>query len=361
MRRTGIADLPLHGGKAPRWLFSRMVRLARAISLVIIEEFGPEELLRRLSDPFWFQAFGCLLGFDWHSSGLTTTVCGALKEAFKPLASEVGLFICGGKAKSSLRTPEEIIFWAERAALPNKFQELIRISRLAAKVDNAALQDGFSLYHHVFFFTKGGAWAVIQQGMNEETSYARRYHWLGERVKSFVCEPHAAIISQRSFRDILNLVARESLKARDTIVRLAQAHPDKVLRELKMAARLELPRRHSITAADLLPRGIEKVLLKTYEYSPHRFEELLGVKGLGPRSLRALTLLSELIYDAPVSRRDPARYAFAHGGKDGYPYPVNCEVYDHTIAYLEEILARARLTLLEKEKAFGRLRTLRII
>ena len=186
MKRTGVADLPLHGGHAPRWLFSRMVRLSRAISLVVIEEFGPEELLRRLADPFWFQAFGCMLGFDWHSSGLTTTVCGALKEALTPLALEAGVFVCGGKARASRRTPEEILSWAERAALPDSFKDFVKISRLTAKVDNTALQDGFTLYHHVFFFTKSGAWAVVQQGMNEKTAYARRYHWLGEKVQSLL-------------------------------------------------------------------------------------------------------------------------------------------------------------------------------
>ncbi len=361
MRRTGIADLPLHSGRAPHWLFSRMIRLARAISLVIIEEFGSEELLRRLSDPFWFQAFGCLLGFDWHSSGLTTTVCGALKEAFRPLASEVGFFVCGGKAKASRRTPEEIIFWAEKAALPDELQKLTQFSRLAAKVDNTALQDGFTLYHHVFFFTKKGAWAVIQQGMNEKTSYARRYHWLGEKLISFVCEPHTGIISQNISHHVLNLVARESFKARDAIVKIAKTPPYQVLKELKTVARLELPRRHSLSVKDLLPDGIEKVLLKTYEKQPQKFEEVLEIRGLGPKSLRALALLSELIYDAPVSKRDPARYAFAHGGKDGHPFPVDRKVYDQTIAYLEEILARAKLDLSEKKKAFCRLQRFRNI
>ncbi len=360
MRRTGVADLPLHGGKAPRWLFSRMVRLSRAISLVVIEEFGPEELLKRLADPFWFQAFGCVLGFDWHSSGLTTTVCGALKEGLRPVALEAGIFVCGGKARASRKTPDEIVFWAEKAALPDSFKGLVRASRLAAKVDNTALQDGFNLYHHAFFFTKNGAWAVIQQGMNEKTSYARRYHWLGERVKSFVCEPHAGIVSQEKAGEVLNLVAQESESAREVITELSKAPPKETLRELKKISHLEFPRRHSLTEADLLPKGIEKVLLSTYEKAPKKFEEVLEVRGLGPKSLRALALLSELIYEAPVSRRDPARYAFAHGGKDGHPYPVDRKVYDQTIAYLEEILAKAKLGPLEKEKAFYRLKGLSI-
>ncbi|NPB09336.1 MAG: DUF763 domain-containing protein, partial [Thermodesulfobacteria bacterium] len=185
-KRTGIADLPLHGGHAPRWLFDRMVRLSRALVQVIVRDFGSEEVLRRLADPFWFQAFGCVLGFDWHSSGLTTTVCGALKEAIRPLSLELGLFICGGKARASRRTPEEILSWTERAALPSEFSSLVEASRLAAKVDNTALQDGYQLYHHVFVFTRTGKWAVVQQGMNESNRYARRYHWLGEKVETFV-------------------------------------------------------------------------------------------------------------------------------------------------------------------------------
>ncbi len=358
MKRTGVADLPLHGGHAPRWLFRRMVRLARALSLVLIEEFGPEELLRRLADPFWFQAFGCLLGFDWHSSGLTTTVCGALKEALSPLALEIGLFVCGGKARASRRTPEEILTWTEKAALPDSFAQLVRISRLTAKVDNTALQDGFNLYHHLFVFTRSGVWAVVQQGMNEKTSYARRYHWLSEQVKSLVEEPHSGIISATKAREVLNLVAKESQKARGSILELASLAPEKVLKEIKRA-HLVLPRRHTLCERDLQPRGLKKVLLSTYERAPKDFETLLETKGLGPKSLRALALLAELLYDAPASRRDPARYAFAHGGKDGHPFPVDRQVYDQSIVYLEELLARARLGLTDKEKAFKRLRQLR--
>ncbi len=358
MRRTGVTDLPLHGGRAPRWLFKRMVRLARALSLVLIEEFGPEELLRRLADPFWFQAFGCLLGFDWHSSGLTTTVGGALKEALSPLALEIGIFVCGGKARASRRTPEEILFWAEKAALPDSFARLVRISRLTAKVDNTALQDGFNLYHHLFLFTRSGAWAVVQQGMNEKSSYARRYHWLSEQIESLVEEPHSGILSAIKASEVLNLVAKESHKARVSITELATLSPKEVLKEIKRA-HLVLPRRHSLSEIDLHPKGLEKVLLRTYEKAPQDFETLLEVQGLGPKSLRALALVAELLYDVPVSRRDPARYAFAHGGKDGHPFPVDRRVYDQSISYLEEVLARARLGALDKGKAFRRLRQLR--
>ncbi len=358
MKRTGTADLPLHGGHAPRWLFSRMVRLSRALVEVIALEFGVEEFLRRIADPHWFQAFGCVLGFDWHSSGLTTTVCGAVKEAIKPIAEDLGLFVCGGKAKASRRTPEEIIFWLEKCALPEELSHLVQKSRLAAKVDNTALQDGYQLYHHCFFFTRKGAWAVVQQGLNQKNAYARRYHWLGEKIRQMTEEPHSGIASQKKEAEVLNLVAKESGKAREVIVSLVKENPAKLLGEIERVTRLVLPRRHGLTEADLKPRGLEKVLLNTYENPPRNFENLLEVRGLGPKSLRALALLSELIYDAPASREDPAKYAFAHGGKDGHPYPVNREVYDTSISYLEELLSKARLEYSEKMKAFRRLHQL---
>ncbi len=358
MRRTGTADLPLHGGHAPRWLFSRMVRLSRALIEVMALEFGVEEFLRRIADPHWFQAFGCVLGFDWHSSGLTTTVCGAVKEALAPVARDLGLFVCGGKARASRRTPEEILSWLEKGGLPQEFSALVQKSRLAAKIDNTALQDGYQLYHHCFFFTRKGAWAVVQQGLNEKTSYARRYHWLGERIRKMTQEPHSGIASQRKEETVLNLVARESLRAQEAIVSLTKEGPSRIMKEIERAKHLVLPRRHSLTEADLKPRGLEKVLLKTYESPPKDFEALLGVRGLGPKNLRALALLSELVYDVSVSRKDPAKYSFAHGGKDGHPYPVNRKVYDESIAYLEELLAKARLEHSEKMKAFRRLHQL---
>ncbi|WP_022853597.1 DUF763 domain-containing protein [Thermodesulfatator atlanticus] len=357
-KRTGVAELPLHGGHAPRWLFARMVRLSRALVEVIAREFGPEEFLRRLADPYWFQAFGCVLGFDWHSSGLTTTVCGALKEALRPLAKDIGIFVCGGKARASRRTPQEIEDWLEACALPGSFKRLTHHSRLVAKVDNTALQDGYQLYHHSFFFTKSGAWAVVQQGMNQSNSYARRYHWLGERVKSFVNEPHTGIAAQKIEKEVLNLVAKESAEVRSSILALSKEKPDTILKEIAKAKKLILHKRHEITENDLEPRGLKKVLLKTYELKPKNFEEMLALEGLGPKNLRALTLISELIYDVSASRKDPARFSFAHGGKDGHPYPVNKPVYDQSIAYLEEMLNQARLEYSEKAKAFRRLHRL---
>ncbi len=237
-------------------------------------------------------------------------------------------------------------------------EKLVEKSRLAAKIDNTALQDGYQLYHHCFFFTKDGHWAVIQQGMNDKKAYARRYHWWSGKIEKMTLEPHTGIASERQEKEVLNLVAKESEKAQETIVSLASERPPKVMRELSKLKKLVLPRRHSLKESDLLPRGLEKVLLKTYEKAPKNFEELLGVSGLGPKSLRALALLSELVYGAPVSHQDPARYAFAHGGKDGHPYPVNRKVYDQSIAYLEELLAKARIEYSEKMKAFRRLHQL---
>ncbi len=355
MRRTGIADLPLHGGRAPRWLFHRMVRLSRAIILVILEEYGRPELLRRLSDPFWFQALGCVLGFDWHSSGLTTTVCGALKEALKPLSKETGIFVCGGKGRASLRTPEEIERYAELAGLSNEFQNLPTLSRLSAKVDNTALQDGYTLYHHTFIFTVEGHWAVIQQGLNEITGYARRYHWLGERVENPVEEPHSGIAAVRREKEVLDLTARTSRPVREALCELLKEPPDKLLREIKGLSRLTLPRKHTLSEKDLHPRSLEKVLLRAYNSPPKDFKELLLIRGLGPKSLRALTLVSELIYGQEASREDPARYAFAHGGKDGHPFPIDRRTYDQSIAFLEEALSKAKIGLQDRLLALKRL------
>ncbi len=353
-RRVGVANLPLHGGRAPGWLFNRMVRLARAICLLIVEDYGPEEFLRRLADPFWFQALGCVLGFDWHSSGVTTTVCGALKLALKDIGPEVGIFVCGGKGATSRKTPAEIVAVCEKEALPQSFISLVQASRLSAKVDNTALQDGYTLYHHSFFFTRSGLWAVVQQGMNETAGFARRYHWLAEKVRDFVCEPHAAICAQEVARP-LNLVASESALAREVITALAREHPEANLRTLLGLKRLDLPARHGIKASDLLPRGMEKILIRTYEAQPQSFEGLLSIKGLGPKALRALALTAEVVHGVPVSRRDPARYAFAHGGKDGHPFPVDRQAYDQTTAFLEDVLARARLGDRDRLSAIRRL------
>jgi hypothetical protein len=352
--KTGIADLPLHYGKIPRWLFQRMKELAREIVSVIIYEYDTDEVLRRLSDPFWFQAFGCVLGFDWHSSGLTTTVCGALKEGIKGREKEFGLFIAGGKGNVSRQTPLEIENFTP--LLKTNPERLIYASKIAAKVDSSALQDGYQLYHHCFIFTKNGLWAVVQQGMNEETHYARRYHWLSEKVSDFVCEPHFAICCDHRGK-VLNMVAKESEKARDSIVKIVNEKPNNILSEIRS---LKMPIRHSISIEDIEKSSLKKILLKTYENQPKNFEHLLSLKGIGPKTIRALSLLSELIYKAPPSTRDPVRYSFAHGGKDRHPYPVDKENYDNSINFLKEVLNSAKIGYYEKLKAFRRLSKLNI-
>ncbi|MFQ5802211.1 MAG: DUF763 domain-containing protein [Candidatus Methylomirabilales bacterium] len=351
--KTGIAHLPLHTGRAPAWLFQRMKELGREIILVILADYGTQELLRRLSDPHWFQALGCTLGFDWHSSGLTTTVCGALKEGLNPLYKETGLAIAGGKGATSRKTPTEIA--KASAALQRDSIPLIYASRMAAKVDNTALQDGYHLYHHLFLFTRDGRWAVIQQGMNAENRYARRYHWLGEQVQNFVCEPESAICCDRREAEVLNLVAADSEGTRVASTILSREEPDHLLKEVEKLKTLELPARHAVALADLNPRRLRSVLLRTYEAQPEGFEEVLRLPGVGPKSMRALALLSELIHGAPPSFQDPARYSFTHGGKDGHPFPVSREAYDTSIDFLRRALQAAKIGHTEKLRAFRRL------
>ena len=356
MARTGVAHLPLHTGKAPAYLFERMVPLSREIVSFIAAESDRDEVLRRLSDPYWFQAFGCVLGFDWHSSGLTTTACGALKEGLKGgLGRELGLFVAGGKGATSRRTPAEITAACER--LGRDPQPLVRASKLSAKVDSAAVQDGYDLYHHCFVFTADGRWCIVQQGMNDANAMARRYHWLSENVASFVDEPHAAVCSETT-APALNLVAHESEAARRASAKLAAARPEVTLEALGHLPSLELPRRHELkAAADIDPRRLHKVLLRTYEQAPADFETLLGMEGVGARTLRALALTSELVYGAKASFRDPARFAFAHGGKDGTPFPVDRATYDRTIEVMHGALSAARVGRGEKVAAFRRLAT----
>ncbi len=350
--RTGIANLPLHYGKAPSWLFQRMKALARQITIVIVDEFGAEEMLRKLADPFWFQALGNILGFDWHSSGLTTTACGALKEGIKGLERDLGLFAAGGKGGASRKTPGEIESFGK--FLSRDPQELIYASRMAAKVDSAAIQDGYQIYHHCFFFTREGSWCVVQQGMNESSRYARRYHWLGEGLKDFVCEPHSAICSDQR-NECLNMVARDSGKARGVSAELASEKPERLIKELKRLKRLDLPPRHQIVIKDMNPERLKRIFLRTYEVQPEGFEGLLGIKGVGPKSIRALSLISELIYGVSPSFQDPARFSFAHGGKDGHPYPVDRTSYNRSIAILEKAISQAKIGRREKLETLKRL------
>jgi uncharacterized protein len=353
--RTGIAHLPLHGGKAPPWLFGRMVRLSREIAGHLVAEHGPESVLRRLSDPFWFQAFGCVLGFDWHSSGVTTTVCGALKEAVRGAEADFGFFVAGGKGATSRRAPAEIVSACE--SLSRDPAPLVHASRISAKVDNSAVQDGYQLYHHTFVFTREGKWCVVQQGMSDATSTARRYHWLGEALPtpSLVEEPHAAICCDER-GPALNLVAHESGTTREASAEIARQDPGETLRLLKRLSTLDLPARHHVVPEeDVATPYMEKILVRTWERAPKDFETLLGIEGVGAKTLRALALVSELVYGTTASTRDPARFSFAHGGKDGHPFPVDRETYDRTIDVLGTAVRKAKVADSEKVAALKRL------
>jgi len=344
--RTGIANLPLHYGTAPRWLFDRMVKLAKGVSEVVVLEYGQDEFLRKLSNPFWFQAFGCLLGFDWHSSGITTTVCGAVKEALKN--NELGIQVAGGKGKTSRKTPYEIE--NTRFSLStNKINKLVYASRITAKIDNNCVQDGYQLYHHCFIFTEKGKWAVIQQGM--EGCYARRYHWLSDEVSDFVEEPHSAVCSNKKNKKILNLTAKESAEARKISVDLSKENP------LRLVRMLNMKQSHAITRKDLSPQTIV-ALKNAYELQPDNYEELVSLRGIGPKSIRALALVSELVYGKPASCKDPAKFSFAHGGKDGHPYPVDKRTYDNTITTLKEALHKANIGEKDRLHAIKRLHSL---
>lgn len=357
MRRSGFADLPLHGGQCPPWLFERMKRLGGHIIEAIVMLFGPEEFLRRIADPVFFQSLGCLLGFDWHSSGLTTTLCGALKEAVRGRERDLGLYICGGKGGVSRKTPEEILRYSDRDALP--FGEaLVRYSRLSAKVDNTALQDGYTLYHHVFFFAASGKWSVVQQGMNPATRFARRYHWLGERVEDFTCEPHSGICGIREM-EVLNLVARESRPCQEGIVTMLQEGLPAVRRHMHDALRhLVLPGRHRIEEGDFDLSRIERTLASVCEGKPSSFLEVLEAKGVGQKTLRALALTAEIVLGTSPSYTDPVSFSFAHGGKDGTPFPVDRKTYDTTIDFLAQVVERMRVGVSEKKKVYEQLRLL---
>jgi hypothetical protein len=353
-RRSGTADLPLHGGHAPRWLFERMTRLAPAIVEAIVLDRGPAAVLERLSDPFWFQAFGCVLGFDWHSSGVTTTVCGALKQGLAGREADIGIMVAGGKGRTSRRTPEELRGHASRLGLDG--EALVYNSRMSAKVDSAAVQDGFQIYHHAFFLTSDGGWAVVQQGMREGDSAARRYHWLGARVHDFVCEPHAAICSDARAQTVLDLTAADSAASRIASAELSRQPPDLLLKQLDRALALHLPDRHRVDIRqDVHPRNLRTVLITTYENAPADFESLLALPGVGAKAIRALALMSELIHGAPAAARDPARFSFAHGGKDGHPFPVDRPTYDLSIEFLRQAVARAKVGQTDRAGALRRL------
>jgi hypothetical protein len=348
--RTGRADLPLHTGRAPAWLFDRMRTLAREIARAVVEEEGPHGLLRRAADPFWFQAFGCVLGFDWHSSGLTTTACGALKEGLRPLFGELGIVVAGGKGKTSRRTPAEIASACDSLGLDAA--PLVRASRLSAKVDSSAVQDGYEVYHHTFLFSSDGAWTVVQQGMNQGNGMARRYHW--HTAPTFESDPHAGVAG-RVETDVTNLVASDGVHNRDVAVELAREEPSKVAKEILRMRSLEMPRHHFVRFADLHPDRVERVLLKAYEAQPEDYTSLLEVRGVGAKGLRALALVAEVTYGAPASVKDPVSFSFAHGGKDGTPFPVDRRTYDATIESVRRAVAEARLGRSDRVNALRRL------
>lgn len=338
--KTGIADLPLHSGSTPSWLFDRMKTLARDIVFIFLQEKNKNEFLSCLSDPFWFQSFACLLGFDWHSSGSTTVVLAALKEGLKDLEDELGVFICGGKGKTSRKTPEEIKKFADKYSFNPS--SLVYASKMAAKVDNAGLQDGYHLYHHSFIFTKEGKWVVIQQGMHENCPMARRYHWLSRKDNfSFVCDPHTGIATDKKEKRVLNLISRKSKKAREISSLIASDKPEKNLRYFTKIKVLRLPYDHQIKT--IKSENLKKILFKTYERKPRDFQSLLEIEGVGPKTIRALSLIAEIIYGVPPSFEDPAKFSFAHGGKDGYPYPINKRQYDQSIEILEKIIRKTKI------------------
>jgi hypothetical protein len=371
--RTGIATVPLDIGKCPRWLFERMKRLARAIAFAIVQEFGPEEFLKRISDPIWFQSLGCVIGFDWNSSGLTTTTLGALKEGIFGLEDELGIYVCGGKGKTSRKTPDEIRMFGLTRGF-DFYEKLIYASKITAKVDSCLIQAGFQIYHHNFIFTKDGKFAVVQQGMNTQLQKARRYHWLSLKIQDFTEEPHSGIVSDVRLKP-LNLVAKESKENKEISVEMVREEPKTFLRDFRLIyeksdslmkqkrlpglCEMELKDvefyHHPVEKEKFDLKRLKKTIEKAHFLKPENFEQLLMTEGVGPKTIRALSLVSEIIYGAKPSYEDPARYSFAHGGKDGTPYKVDRLTYDKTISVLEKGIEMAKISLKEKEMAKQRL------
>jgi len=346
---TRYADLPLHYGKVPPWLAQRMSSLGGAIVESIILEYGKSAVLSRLSDPFWFQAFGCVLGMDWHSSGITTSVMGALKKSVNPKFKELGVYICGGKGRYSRQTPSELISLADRTGLNGN--ELVRSSRLSAKVDNTAIQDGFQIYLHSFVVTNDGEWAVVQQGMNDGTGMARRYHWNSAQLKSFIEEPHTFIYGENQ-GVILNLTDHESAKAKSAMLDIVKQNPDTMMAEIQ---KLVMPSHHDVRTEDVNLKRLGTVLALAHDKDLRDFESLLLLEGVGPRTVQSLALVSEVIHGAPSRFDDPARFSFAHGGKDGHPFPVPTKVYDETIDILRTSVEKAKIGDTDKQKAIKNL------
>ncbi|MBF4506996.1 DUF763 domain-containing protein [Flavobacterium sp. JLP] len=349
MKRSGTADLPLHYGHVPLWLAERMSKLGFAIVETIALEFSTSEVISKLSNPFWFQSFGAVMGMDWHSSGITTSVLGALKKSVNPHSKELGIYICGGKGKHSMLTPQELLAVGEKTGLDGN--NLANCSKLTAKVDNTAIQDGFQLYQHNFIVDNKGQWAVIQQGMNPNSKTARRYHWHSQDLKSFINEPHTFIYGENQ-GSILNLTAQAATKSREGILELSKESPTKIMKEMQY---LSMPAHHDVRMEDVNMKRLGAMLWATHENKPEDFEELLLLKGMGPRALQSLALVSEIIYGTPTRFEDPARFSFAHGGKDGHPFPVPVKIYDETIDTLQRAINRAKIGNSDKIQAIQKL------
>jgi uncharacterized protein len=349
MKRSGLADLPLHGGRVPAWLADRLQRLGTAIVESVVYDYGTTEFLTRLSDPFWFQALGSVMGMDWHSSGITTSVMAALKRGLNPRAKELGLYVCGGRGRQSRKTPAELLAIAETEGLPGSV--LVRASRLTAKVDNNAIGDGFQIYLHSFVVSSNGDWAVVQQGMNEASGLARRYHWHSASIRDFTSEPHTAIVGKQP-GTFLNLVDRRARPAQNALLAIASESPDRTLHEVR---RLCMPRHHDVRAGDVDLKRLGAVLAVSYEKQLRDFASLLLTEGLGPRTLQTLALVAEVIHGTPSRFSDPARFSFALGGKDGHPFPVPLKTYDESLLVLRRSLEQARLGRTEKIDGFKRL------
>ncbi|NIJ51592.1 DUF763 domain-containing protein [Dyadobacter arcticus] len=341
--KSGHADLPLHYGKVPVWLAQRMSSLGGAIVESIVIEYGRAALLQKMSDPFWFQSLGCVLGMDWHSSGITTSVMGALKKSVNRQSQELGIYICGGRGKHSRATPTELMAIAEKTGLDGNL--LVHNSRLSAKVDNTAIQDGFQLYLHSFVLSVEGNWAVIQQGMNTNERLARRYHWHSPDIKSFVEEPHTFIYGQNQ-GNILNLTDKAAAPTRSGILDLTKENPGRIMREV---TKLIMPSHHDVRAEDVNLKRLGAVLALAHDNPVNDMESLLLLEGVGPRTIQSLTLVSEIIHGTPSRFSDPARFSFAHGGKDGHPFPVPITVYDESILTLDKAIQKAKMG--ERDKA----------
>jgi len=373
--------MTLDTGRCPPWLFERMVKLGREMTRVLIEEYGPDEYIKRIADPVWFQSLGTVLAFDWNASGLTTILTAALKEAIRGQEREWGVFIAGGKGKTSRKTPEQIHDWGVRLSLtPEYVGNLEYNSKMAAKVDSALVQDGYQLYHHSFFFSRNGAWTVVQQGMNKDNQTARRYHWFSENAKDLVEEPHSGISSQVFGKRVMNLVSKDSAKTRQVSTEMVQGSYDTLIKDIQLLRKHYTPvsktatfkkdgdtlkvaafdgvefKHHGVEMEDFSKsKYLEKILAKVSYEQPNTYEKLLVSPGVGPKTIRALSLVAEIIYGAQPSYDDPARYSFAHGGKDATPYPVDRDTYDQTIATLQRAVRRTRLTPAAKDKVLRKL------